>query len=663
MEEVAVRLQVVARAFLVMRMMQALREVDMEAKEVRGKVAREVEALSWDTKALIAVRRHPGGCCCGLAPHHCNQVNKNYLTGLLSLNLSSNSLSGELPSQLLFSRSIAILDVSFNNLNGDLPKLPSSRGSAMQVINISSNLFTGQIPSTTLESTTNLASLNMSNNSFTGQILSTICVNKPFFAVLDLSFNQFNGSIPAELGNCSALRVLKAVHNKISGTLPDELYNATSLEHLSFPNNLLQGALSPELIVKLGNLVILDLAENGLTGKIPDSIGQLKRLEELHLEYNSMSGELPSTLSKCSNLTTIILRSNSFHGELKKVNFSTLSNLKNLDFMLNKFTGTVPESLYFCNNLIALRLSSNKLHGQLSPGLGNLKSLKFLSLSNNSFTNITNAFQVLKNSGNLTTLLIGTNFKGNIPHWPSKLRNLREIFLYNNQLTGPIPVWIKSLSLLSVIDISNNRLAGEIPTALMEMPMLQSEKISYQVVFQLPVYTTPSLQYRKVNYCPKLLNLGDNELTGVIPPEIGHLKALTALNLSFNNFHGEVPQSIGNLTNLQVLDLSNNHLTGAIPAALENLHFLSDFNISNNDIEGPIPTGGQFSTYPDSSFVGNPKMCGPMLIHHCNSVEAGPAPNVSTELWDGYIVFAVAFGAFVGVGVLYDQMVLSRYFG
>ncbi|WVZ77857.1 hypothetical protein U9M48_025670 [Paspalum notatum var. saurae] len=612
------------------------------------------------------------------------------LSNLLRLDLSCNSLSGWLPEELLLSRSIVVFDVSFNNLNGDLHKLPSTTGQPMQVINISSNQFTGQIPSNTLETMKNLVALNMSNNSFTGKIPSTICVKKALFSVLDLSFNQFNGRIPMELGNCSALRVLKAGHNKLTGALPDELYNATSLEHLSFPNNRLQGAISPEHIVKLNNLIILDLAENGLTGKIPDSIGQLKKLEELYLEYNSMSGELPSTLSKCSNLRTIILRSNSFHGELNHVNFSTLPNLKILDFMLNKFTGTIPESLYSCSNLLALRLSSNNFHGQFSPRIGNLKSLKFLSLTNNSFTNITNALQVLKRSWNLTTLLIGTNFKGEampedetidgyqnlqllsiadcslsgkIPHWLSKLKNLRELFLYNNQLTGPIPDWIGSLNLLFVIDVSNNNLAGEIPKVLMELPILKSEKIAdgSDQVLLLPVYITPSLQYHKTDYCPKLLNLGDNEFTGVIPLEIGHLKGLTSLNLSFNNLIGNVPQSLCNLTNLQALDLSNNHLTGEIPAALENLHFLSDFNVSNNDLDGPIPKGGQFSTFPNSSFTGNPKMRSPMFIPHCNSVDVGPAPVVSKQLCgaDCQIVFAVTFGVFTGIGVLYDQIAMD----
>jgi hypothetical protein len=127
------------------------------------------------------------------------------LTSLLTLNLSGNLLSGGLPPELLLSRSIVVLDVSFNKLNGDLRNLPSTPDRPMKVINISSNLFTGYFPSTTLQSMKNLASLNMSNNSFTGKIFSTVCVDKPFFVVLDLSYNQFHGDIPPEFGNCSFL--------------------------------------------------------------------------------------------------------------------------------------------------------------------------------------------------------------------------------------------------------------------------------------------------------------------------------------------------------------------------------------------------------------------------------------------------------------------------
>jgi hypothetical protein len=145
----------------------------------------------------------------------------------------------------------------------------------------------------------------------------------------------------------------------------------------------------------------------------------------------------------------------------------------------------------------------------------------------------------------------------------------------------------------------------------------------------------------------------------VIPPEIGQLKTLVSLILGFNRLSGEIPRTISILTNLEVLDLSNNHLTGTFPGALNNLHFLSRFNISKSDLEGSVPHGGQFDTFPSTSFDGNLKLCASMLIHNCHSVEV---PKGSTE--QGYnVMFAIAFDVFFGLGVLLDQLCLSRLFG
>ncbi|CAL5023963.1 unnamed protein product [Urochloa decumbens] len=600
------------------------------------------------------------------------------LKGLQHLNLSYNSLSGGLPLELVSSRSILVLDVSFNKLNGDLHELPpSTSGLPLQVLNISSNLFTGQFTPTTWKGMDNLVALNASNNRFSGGIPTHFCNISPSIAVLELCYNQFSGTVPPGLGNCSMLTMLNAGHNNINGTLPDELFNATSLQYLSFANNDLHGLLDGARIINLRNLATLDLGGNSFSGMIPDSIGQLKRLEELHLDHNNMYGELPSTLSNCKNLITIDLKSNNFRGELNKLNFSNLQNLKTLDLMMNNFSGTIPESIYSCRDLTALRLSSNKFHGQLSEGLSNLKSLSFLSLTNNSLTNIANALQILRGSENLTTLLIAHNFMnetmpdddsidgfqnlqvislsccsllGKIPHWMSKLRNLEMLFLENNQLTGPIPDWISSLNFLFYIDISNNSLTGEIPTALMEMPMLTSEKAAAQLdprFFELPIYLDPSLQYRMASSFQKVLNLGSNNFSGVIPPEIGLLKELLLLNLSFNKLYGDIPQSICSLTNLMVLDLSSNHLTGTIPDALNNLHFLSTFNVSFNDLEGQVPTSGQFNTFANSSYDGNPKLCGPMLSHHCSSGPEKP-PLASKKQLGKKAIFALAFSVFFG---------------
>ncbi|KQJ93384.1 hypothetical protein BRADI_3g04217v3 [Brachypodium distachyon] len=516
----------------------------------------------------------------------------------------------------------------------------------------------------------NLVALNASNNSFTGKIPTHICNSSPSFAVLELCFNHFSGSIPPGIGNCSMLKVLKAGHNNLSGTLPEEIFNATSLECLSFPNNALHGVLDGPHIINLRNLSTLDLGGNRFHGIIPDSVGELKRLEELHLDHNNMSGELPSALSNCTNLITIDLKSNNFSGELTKVNFSNLPNLKTLDLLYNNFTGTIPESIYSCSTQIALRLSGNKLHGQLSPRIGDLKYLSFLSLAENSLRNITNALQILKSCRKLTTLLIGGNFKGElmpeddtldgfeilqvlainrcsllgkIPHWLSKITNLQMLILSDNQLTGPTPDWISSLRFLFHLKISNNSMTGEIPTALTQMPMLTSENTAAQLdprFFELPIYDS-SQQYRILMAFPKVLDLSKNKFTGEMPLEIGQLKALISLNFSFDNLTGQIPQSICNLTDLQVLDLSNNNLTGGIPSALNGLHFLSIFNISYNDLEGPIPSGGQFNTFQNSSFDGNPKLCGSMLSHKCGTASIPPASRKERAK-----ILAIALGVF-----------------
>ncbi|MCH9631469.1 MAG: hypothetical protein S4CHLAM37_14920 [Chlamydiia bacterium] len=74
----------------------------------------------------------------------------------------------------------------------------------------------------------------------------------------------------------------------------------------------------------------------------------------------------------------------------------------------------------------------------------------------------------------------------------------------------------------------------------------------------------------------------------IIPPEIGHLTALTRLSLG-NNRLETVPEGIGNLTALTELRLNNNQLE-TMPDGLGNLTALTELGLSSNRLER-VPDG------------------------------------------------------------------------
>lgn len=577
------------------------------------------------------------------------------LTYLTHLNLSHNSLLGPLPDGLFSSLfRLQVLDLSFNRINGQLP-ISSNETSNLQIVDLSSNFFNGTIPSSILipsVASGSLTTFNVSNNSFAGSVpVSDLCKNgSDSLTILDLSFNDFIGLIPAGLGSCSKLQVFRAGYNNLSGPLPDDIFNAADLQQLSLPVNRLSGPIGNG-IVRLTNLRILELYSNQFAGPIPSDIGKLFRLEKLVLHINNLTGALPPSLNNCTNLSTLNLRVNNLTGVLSAFNFSTLQHLTTLDLGNNNFTGELPQSLYSCKSLIAVRFANNQLRGQISPEIAGLESLAFLSISNNFLTNATGAFRILKGCKNLTTLVLsksymneplpddenlvdpdgfqniqifalgGCNFTGSVPTWLAKLKNLRVLDLSINLITGPIPSWFGSLQNFFYMDLSNNLLTGGFPTELCGMPGLTSKAASDlagRSYLELPVYVNPQnttlQQYNQLSNLPPAIYLGNNSLSGNIPMEIGQLQFIHVLDLSHNNFSGSIPDQICNLANLEKLDLSNNHLSGEIPAAIKGLHFLSFFSVAYNNLQGQVPSGGQFSTFTNSSFEGNPGLCGPLTV-------------------------------------------------
>ncbi|ONI12421.1 hypothetical protein PRUPE_4G163800 [Prunus persica] len=576
------------------------------------------------------------------------------LTHLTHLNLSHNSLYGSLETQFFLSLNhLEILDLSYNLLYGELPLSLSSCN--IQIVDLSSNHFLGAIPSSFFQQASNLTSFNVSNNTFTGYIPSSICLHSsPFLRLLDFSSNIFNGNVALGLGKCSKLLVFRAGHNNLSGLLPEDIYNATKLEEISLPLNSLHGAISDK-IVNLTNLAILDLDFNYFGGKLPLNMGKLSKLKIVTLDFNNFEGALPSSLMNCTNLLELRLGSNNLEGDISKLDFSRLSQLTKLDMWNNNFTGTVPVSLYSCRSLKAIRLTRNHLEGQIHDEILSLKSLSFLSLGYNRFTNLKGAMKILMSCKSLHVLLLTGSFKGEgmpygddmvdfdgfqnlrflslarsdltgqIPVWLSKLKNLEVLQLGFNQITGPIPSWLGTLPRLFYISLPNNRISGEFPRQICRLPRLLYEPIASQVEqyeIELPVFghsktTTRTFPSQKLSFYREWIDIANNNIVGDIPTEIGQLHLLRGLALSSNNLSGVIPDQISNLKNLEILDLSMNHLSGKIPLSLASLNFLKYFNASYNNLEGPIPTGTQLQSFNSSAFEGNSKLCGAPLPKKC----------------------------------------------
>ena len=85
------------------------------------------------------------------------------------------------------------------------------------------------------------------------------------------------------------------------------------------------------------------------------------------------------------------------------------------------------------------------------------------------------------------------------------------------------------------------------------------------------------------------LSLSNNQLTGLIPAELGQLAELEQLDLGFNQLAGSIPGEFGQLKNLRSLDLGFNQLTGPIPAEFGQLGSLVLLNLRFNQLTGPIP--------------------------------------------------------------------------
>ena len=88
-----------------------------------------------------------------------------------------------------------------------------------------------------------------------------------------------------------------------------------------------------------GHITTLNLSNNGLTGFLPRSLGNLVALERLHLNDNLLTGPLPESFGRLTNLVEINLSQNRFTGSMPLV-VATFPRMELLHLAANDFDQT-----------------------------------------------------------------------------------------------------------------------------------------------------------------------------------------------------------------------------------------------------------------------------------------------------------------------------------
>ncbi|CAH8281701.1 unnamed protein product [Eruca vesicaria subsp. sativa] len=243
-------------------------------------------------------------------------------TTLTLLNLSSNGLSGDLPSSF---KSCLVIDLSGNTFSGDVSVVKNWEATP-DVIDLSSNSLSGTLPNFT-SAFSRLSVLRISNNSVSGSLPSLWEESGASqFSVIDLSSNKFSGDIPQSFFTFASLRSLNLSMNNLEGSIPFRGSRASELMALTS---------DPQM-------ELLDLSTNSLTGALPGDIGTMEKIRVLNLANNKLSGELPSELNKLSGLEFLDLSNNDFNGQIPD---KLPSQMGRFNVSYNDLSGIIPENL------------------------------------------------------------------------------------------------------------------------------------------------------------------------------------------------------------------------------------------------------------------------------------------------------------------------------
>ncbi len=618
------------------------------------------------------------------------------LIHLQELALGRNQLSGELPAELGNLTNLEWLYLHNNDFSGVLPAALGNL-TKLEALGLSENRLSGELPAA-LGNLINLRGLWLYENQLSGELPAELG-NLTNLEFLQLGDNELSGALPATLGNLTNLQTLDLYENGLSDALPRSLVNLTNLQTLTLFNTQLcaptdaafqrwlagiptkSGVVNcvdpnPDRAVLValyeatdganwtnntnwlsdrplaewygvtsnndGRVTRLIVNDNGLSGTLPTSLGDLKSLEWLNLGNNELSGTLPASLGSLTRLQLLALQSNQFSGELPP-SLGNLTELRLMQLSNNALSGILPESLVRLTSLAGLWLEGTQLcaptdaafQGWLA-GIDNkvgvvncgddepLSTAIELSVNQQTISEDADATQIT-----VTVKLNGPALEEDaivnvaINETSTATRDVDYVALFNPEVV--IPAGQLSVQATLYVDpAADNLVEGDETIVLIgKVDGLLGDEVAITLtdsrapdpinpdraaLVALYEATDGDNWTNNTNWLSDRplgawfgvntdangrvteLRLDRNALSGVLPSELGDLTNLQFLYLPINQLSGTLPVSLGNLTNLRELFLFENDFSGTLPVSLGNLTNLETLWLRDNQLSGVLPS-------------------------------------------------------------------------
>ena len=259
-----------------------------------------------------------------------------------------------------------------------------------------------------------------------------------------------------------------------------------------------------------------------------------------------------------------------------------LIDLNHISLFGNDISGSIPDSFQFLQSLNFWNMNSNQIAGSLPNWINDLENLEYLALGDNELDGTLPSFE---GSNLLELALDANNFDGSIDSLDDAIL-LEVVYLNNNSFTGELTeeTWSTLLDNdIRIADLSNNQLSGSFPS---NFYWLEEIDLSYNTL----AGTIAAPQDDDEEFPTKIINLSENNLIGSIPTNIDLLVSLVSFDVSGNDLTGVLPPQLGNLPELQSLYLSKNpKLTpGQIPD-LRDCQYLTELSMAATRLTGSIP--------------------------------------------------------------------------